>query len=290
MKANSFIFKNSQQAWEFFNEYFFTRSKEILAKGGNRNGGELEQFNVFIWINKPKVKKNIDFGNYFGYKPQKWINLINNYIDINLLESAKVQVIDKELKKSKAYNISMKCSNHHGHGKGCLLSMTFSRRHNSDRPCITLHTRATEVTKRMLLDLLLIQRVGEYVYGHNKFNISMFTIKIYQNAESFSMYNNHIPIKELGEVRADDAWQERCLTILNKFLTCNIDDIKYKVHKRSVRQLQRDKEGNPLSGNHPMLTKDLLFLPVKGVEYTETENEAFAKRIMKMKNLSNTII
>ncbi len=292
MELNGFNFKNSQLAWEFFNEYFFLASEGILEEdGGNRNGAELELFNVFISIKKPKVKETLDFGNYFGYRSQKWVNLVNNYINIIELDRVKEEISLKELKKAKSYNISMKCSNHHGHGKGCLLTMTFSRRQNNDRPIITLHTRATEVTKRMLMDFLLIQRIGEYIYGNNKFSIAMFTIKMYQNAEAFSMYNNHVPIKTLIGDGHNDPWQERCLNVLNKFLTCNIEDVKYKVHKRSVRQLQRDKNGHPLSGDHPMLAKDLLFLPHESnlENYSKNQLKAFDKRKAKMLELTNTI-
>ena len=256
--SNPYKFKNSQIAWEFLNESFFNDSETLINNhGAIRNGTELEMHDVCIFIETARVKKSIDFGNYFGYKKQKWNGLVNNYIDRIELESIKKEVDAKEAKNTKAYNLSMHFVNKHGHGKGCLLTLTFSRRYKNDRPILSATMRASEITKRLLLDLLLIQRIGEYVYGTQKVSISLFATKMYQNSESFTMYNNHKPFREF-DIKADWPYNNKVRTILNKFLTCNIDDIKYKVHKRSVRQLQRTDKGEPLSGWHPMLAKDLL--------------------------------
>lgn len=256
-EANSFNFDNSQQAWELLNEGFFNDSIDLIELGNAiRNGTELELHDVFIFIRRAWVKPSIDFGNYFGYKPQKWNGLVNNYIDREELDKIKQEVQAKEAKKTKSYNISMHFTNKHGHGKGCLLTLTFSRKYKYDRPILSATMRASELTKRMLLDLLLIQRVGEYVYCKQPVSISLFATKMYQNAESFTMYNNHKPFKDFNN-DSKTEWQQKVLKILDKFLTCNIDDIKYKVHKRSVRQLQRTEENEPLSGFHPMLARDL---------------------------------
>ena len=291
-KTNNFHFKNSQSAWEFLNESFFNHSDELIEdKGAIRNGTELELHDVFIFINKAKVNSNIDFGNYFGYRQQKWTGLVNNYIEINELESFKKEVQSREATNSKNYNVSMHFRNIHGHGKGCLLTLTASRRTQYDTPIITVTMRSSEITKRLLLDLLLIQRVSEFIYSKQaRCSIQLYATKMYQNAESFSMYNNHKPFEEFDD-GGKSEWQNKVRSILDKFLNCNIDDIKYKVHKRSVRQLQRDKNGNPLSGNRPMLAEELLLFPHEDDygDYSKMEIEAFNKKKLKMRNLSNTI-
>ena len=291
-KANNFNFRNSQSAWEFLNENFFNFNEDFKNESGAiRNGTELELHDVFIFIHKAKVNSNVDFGNYFGYRQQKWTGLVNNYIEINELESFKKEVQSREATNSKSYNVSMHFRNIHGHGKGCLLTLTASRRPGHGCPIVTVTMRSSEITKRLLLDLLLIQRVSEFIYGKaNMVSIQLFATKMYQNAESFSMYNNHKPFTEFDNGWKTE-WQLKVRSIVNKFLTCNIDDIKYKVHKRSVRQLQRDKNGNPLSGNRPMLAGDLLLFPDETDyhNYTKSEIEAFDKKKQKMRNLSNTI-
>lgn len=291
-RANTFNFENSQMAWEFFNEGLFNNSDELINdSGAQRNSTELELHDVFIFIRNAKVNKKVDFGNYFGYRQQKWTGLVNNYIEINELESFKKEVETRESTNSKTYNISMHFRNIHGHGKGCLLTLTASRRVGYDKPIITVTMRSSEVTKRLLLDLLLIQRISEFIYGKKvKTSIQLFATKLYQNAESFAMYNNHIPFSEFDD-GGQSEWQQKVRSILDKFLNCNINDIKYKVHKRSVRQLQRDKEGNPLSGNRPMLAKELLLFPHENDfhEYTEAQLKAFEVKKDKMRKLSNTI-
>lgn len=258
LSPNQTSFKNSQRAWETLNESFFNQVVDLIQyRGATRNGTELEVNDVFIHIKRAWVNPHIDFGNYFGYKKQKWNSLVNNYVDKIELERVKKEITSKEDSKNKSYNISMQFVNNHGHGKNCLLALTFSRRKNYDRPILSVTLRASEITKRLLLDLLLIQRIAEKVYGRKKkVSINLFVIKMYQNAEAFTMYHNHRPFSKFNYSKGHE-YQLKVMSILDKFLTCDIDDIKYKVHKRSVRQLQRDKKGKPLSGWHPMLAKEL---------------------------------
>src|SRR5690606_3561520 len=136
--------------------------------------------------------------------------------------------------------------------KGCLLSLTFTRRLNSTYPFLVFTLRASEVTKRLLWDLLLIQKMGEYVYGKNaRFGIDVFCLHIYISAECFVIYDNHKKLKKFIKPRDGKpltTYQNRVFKVHNDFKTKNIDDIGYRVHKRSAMQIQKDENGDPISG------------------------------------------
>lgn len=257
-------FGTSQEAWEGLNEYFLNNEEEIL-KMGCRNGSQLIAFDNFIRIRKAWVLPEMDFGNTFGYRLQKWSGLINNYINLNYLDILKSQILAKEGGKYANYNISMQFDNSHGHGKNCLLSLTFSRTQETDIPIATFHLRSSEITKRLLLDLLLVQRIAEYIYGEEQhIMIKMLCTNVYQSAESFCMYDIHKPLKSVLKVKGKKMtnWQERVLRITDEFKTVDPAKVTYKVFLRSVNQLQG------LKGDKPMLAKDLLLFK-KDIDYPE---------------------
>ena len=109
-----------------------------------------------------------------------------------------------------------------------------------------------------LFDLLLVQRIAEYIFGTKQyFSIELFISNMYQNTEAFTMFDSHIPIDsfiKIGKEGPDD-WQERLIETLKKFKKIDPALMTYKVHLRSVRQLQRPN-GIPLSGDRPMYSKD----------------------------------
>lgn len=257
--VNVHEFANSQEAWEGINEYFLNCEKEILENGG-RYGSQLISYNVFINIRKAWVDPEFDFGNMFGYRMQKWTGLINNYVNHNYLDILKSQILAKEATKYPQYNISMQFDNSHGHGKNCLLSLTFTRRLDLDIPVATFNLRSSEITKRLLIDLLLVQRIAEYIYGEEQhIMINLFCGNMYQNAESFTMYDKHRPLdKVLTKKGSKTSWAKRVMEILDKFKTVNPDEIKYKVFKRSVNQLQNVHGDKPMkAGELPLFKKDI---------------------------------
>lgn len=252
-----FEYATSQEAWEHINEYFLNEQDEILERGGSRYGPQLISTGIFFYIRKAWVDPKFDFGNTFGYRKQKWSGLINNYVNMNYLDILKSQILVKIKKKSPQYNLSMPFDNSHGSGKNCLLSLTVSRRVSMSHPIITFNLRSSEITKRLLFDLLLVQRIGEYIFGEDEhISIQLFCDNMYQNTESFTMYDSYKPLLPLIKKNKKgkmNIWQERLVEVLEKFKTCKPESIKFKVHRRSVNQLQRDKNGHPLSGDKPML-------------------------------------
>lgn len=253
----SLEYATSQEAWEKVNEYFLLESDEI-EKQGSKQGSQLLGYNVFIYIRKAYVDPDFDFGDIFGYRRQKWSSLVNNYVDRNQLDILRSQVHEKIDKKTMNYNISMPFTNYHNSGKNCLLSLTVSRRATDSHPTITVNMRSSEVTKRLLFDLLLVQRIGEHIFGvDSHISIQLFAVNMYQNLEALTMYHRHRNLIKLIKKKGRGLiWDKKLLEILNNFMTVDPSKINYKVHLRSIKRLQKDKDGVPLSGNRPLLASD----------------------------------
>lgn len=224
------------EAWEWINEFLAKGEDEVKKNGGNRSGNNMISYDHFMEINKLWVDPKFDFGHMFGYKIQKWSKLITNYVDFDFLDIAKSQVVEKETKKQYNYTVGWKFSNKHTSGHGCLLSLVFSRRHSNDNPVIILNIRSSEVTKRLLMDFLLVQRIAEYIYGKNhSASLKVFCGHAYLSGECFVMYNNHKKLKPLLENNPSDMVQ-RILKLVDKFDGIDPETINYKVHRRTARR------------------------------------------------------
>lgn len=263
----------SQQAWEKLNEYMFLNELELKDKGAGRDGNVTISYDNFIFIKKAWVDPSFDFGKMFGHRIQKWTHLVKNYVDMNYLNILKEDIQTRESKKQKVYQVTKHFTNSFENGKDCLISLTFSRRLDSPIPVLVFHIRASEITKRLLWDFLLIQRMGEYVYGDKEFSIVLYCPMAYLNVEAFTMYHNHRSIKRILKLQYGDNYkeslkpfQQRVLGVLNKFLKCDPMSISYKSHRRAVKQLQKDENGHPLSGDRPLLAGNL-FLETNQILY-----------------------
>lgn len=280
-----FEFANSQEAWIGINQYFLNDSKEILSRGGGRYGPQLISHDIFIQMRKAWVDPEFDFGNIFGYRKQKWTSLVNNYVNLDYLDILKSEVMDKIKKKTPSYNLSMQFDNSHGSGKNCLLSLTVSRRVNLDHPILTFNLRSSEITKRLLWDLLLIQRISEYIFGEKEYvSIHLFCGNMYQNTESFIMFDKYIPIKDLmkSHRKGLDKWQQRTVDTLEEFLHPDALKKTYKVHLRASRQLQN------FHGDKPLLAKNCHIFEKDNTPYPEDcislkDRKAFKKKFNRRK-------
>lgn len=257
---NYFDYATSQEGWEKINEGILLREKELMSQGAGKNGNCIYSYNNVIRIRKAWVDPEFNFARIFGYRLQKWTSLVNNYVDMNYLDLVKNDIHLREKKKAQNYNISFHFSNAHDNGKDCLIALTFSRRYDCDIPVISFVLRASEVTKRLLWDLLLVQRMAEYVYGENQpVSLYLYCPMMFLNAEAFTMYETHKSIKKILKPQIENLqpFQASVLTLLKKFQTVDPESINYKVHRRSVRQLQTDENGTPLSGHALLRAKDL---------------------------------
>lgn len=224
------------EAWEKLNEAF------LNPKGTNINfisgHGALYAYDLVIGIKDPKVDPDFDFGRHFNYTSSKWRSLVANYIDKEELKLIRDEITTEENKRSssKVYNLALQFTNKHGHGKNCLLSMVFSRRICCVNPTISVFLRASEVTKRLICDLLLFQRIGEFVYGDIPFRLVIHFNQIFNDDTVLLMYHVHKSITNMSW-KIDD---ERANALLNRLIELEQIDpesIKYKVHRRVAKVL-----------------------------------------------------
>lgn len=248
-------FGSSQQAWEGINEYFLLEEEDVVKFGGTRSAGLIVMYDMMVKIRKLWVDPQFDYGKMFNYRMQKWTSLVNNYVDMNYLDLVKAEVIAREKKKDKSYNVSYLFDNMHAHGKGCLLSITFCRRPSMDNPLVVVSIRSSEVVKRLNFDFLLVQRICEYVYGITiPVTAQFYFPNAYTSATTSAMYHKHKSLHKLfhkvikaGEMK---IFQARVLEDLEKYSTMDQAKINYKVNLRVARALQT--ENIP-----PLLAKDL---------------------------------
>lgn len=231
----SFTFKDSLQAWEQINEMFIREDVNLKTYYKSK---ALYTHNVFITIEKPWLKPGFDFGRYFNYTKSKWISLVNNYINLDTLDSLKATVLTAKGN----YNLPFKFENNHGHGKECLLSSVFAQINTASKPTITVFIRASEVTKRLAMDFLLIQRLGEYIYGHNEFVMQFFFNQMFNDDSVLLMYNSHKPLKDIFTYV--DTIKDRKKILMGRLKEIQKGDEKdfkrYKVHFRAFKVLRPD--------------------------------------------------
>lgn len=252
MRNNIFCFKSSLEAWERINEMFLTKEDLPFYKKGNC----LYVNDIVVKIEDPVIPDNINFGRYFNYTNKKWLDLIGNYVDLEELNKIKVEIDLSKRNSTRLYNLAMQFNNKHGHGKNCLLSIVFSKRDNSNKSTVVVFLRASEVTKRLILDLLLFQRMGEYVYGKGNFNLVIHFNQMFNDVTVLLMYHVHSNILSILE-GYDNDWSQSIKTRLKYMLSCKESDIKYKVYKRAYKVLRPDLYEYPttLVKNCKLITK-----------------------------------
>lgn len=229
----------SQEAWEWINEYLATGEKDIVSNGGIRSGPQMISYDHFMEINQAWVDPKFDFGYMFGYKKQKWTLLKKNYVDMNKLDLVRSEVLEREGKNAANYNIAFKFSNTHSSGHGCLVSLVFQRRYTSDNPIVIINIRSSEVTKRLLMDFLLVQRMAEYIYGKSQsISLKLYCGNMYLTAENFVMYNNHKELDTFIKPKRSEM-EKRITDILEKFKSPESLNMKYKSHLRSAKRVQK---------------------------------------------------
>lgn len=244
----------SQEAWEWINEFLATSENKIKLRGGYRSGSNIISYDHYMSINKSWVDPEFDFGKMFGYKLQKWNILISNYIDFDFLDIARSQVREKEAKKTSNYTIGFKFANRHSSGHGCLLSLVFSRRYTADNPIVIINIRSSEVTKRLLMDFLLVERIIEYVYGEKHgASIKLFCGNMYLQGETFTMYHTHKDLFKL--LKGNDSFiSKKILGLVEKLSNLDPEKVNYKVHRRAVKRL-RGVETSPLLAKNLQIVK-----------------------------------
>jgi hypothetical protein len=241
-------FLTSQEAWEGLNELFIYNEESIVKRNGTRSGNQLIAYDTFVNISKLWMDPALDFNKLFNYKKNKWVTLVNNYVDRNYLDIVKLDVKTREAKKDNTYNVSYQFSNQHNHGKGCLLSITFTRRPYFPDPLLIVHLRSSEIVKRLGLDFLLVQRIAEYVYGDGvNAGAKFYFPNMYTMSEVSPLYGIHKPIV-YGDGKG--PFFAKIMKSLMVLQTSDPETMKFHMFARSARAVQGKVTGGPLlAGN-----------------------------------------
>lgn len=238
------VYDNSLSAWEDLNRVFLIGFNDL---GFIRKSGCSYLYDLVVRIKNPSFDPEFDFGSHFNYSMAKWKSLVSNYIDKEALSSIKGEVLKEESKgKSRIYNLALQFNNKHKHGKNCLLSIIFSRRAGNTTPTLIIYLRSSEVTKRLACDLLLFQRIGEYVYGEKEFEMIVHFNQLFNDDTVLLMYHAHENLFDLirGYTKiVDEPTKNRLLSLrkeLKELLSKDPMDIKYKIYRRVARSIQRE--------------------------------------------------
>lgn len=263
-------YSTSQEAWEGINEIFIRAEPKFFleSNGGLISSGSAFAYNVIINIHKAWFNPEFDFGKIFNYQQTKWTLLINNYVNLNQLDLVRSQVRAFGNKKRTNYNLAFSFSNSHSNGKGCLLNVCFCKRLDIDVPILIASLRSSEITKRLAFDLVLLQRLGEYVYGENQtFMIQLNCNQMYCNAETLIHYHLWKPLKRIiKDIEEPNKWTLQLLKLLKYFKTVDEKDIKYKVYRRVLACIQPNSvpEKKVIT-----MTTDKLLLSYDDIPYPE---------------------
>lgn len=276
-------FSTSQEAWEKLNEAFLRLDDTLFSTGATANSGVAVVYNVFIKIRKAWVDPDFDYGRCFNYKETKWTTLLNNYIDFNKLDLMRSKIRTFKNSYNQNYNVTYMFNNHHDNGKQCLIAATFSKRFQEDVPVITMILRSSEITKRLIFDFLLVQRMAEYIYGKDcTVQINLFATQMYGNAETLMMYHTHRSLKKVLK-GVDNPWSNRVLEVFNKFKKGTEKEFSsFKVYFRSFKVLRPDlyqETYKSMYAKELLLEYDDIEYPENVISYSQRKN--YKRKLLK---------
>ena len=249
MENIKIVANTSQEAWEHINEIFIKGSHpEAVFKSHCQY-----IYNVFLQIQTPWIDPDIDIFKYFHYSKSKWGGLIGNYLNIPHLRALK-----EKLSKKSVGKYSYKFTNSHKNGKACLTEMVIVKE-VTHIPELTFFLRASEVTKRLLIDLVFFQRIGEYLFGGSKFRLNIQFEYLFQDDPVLIMYSVHRPDFFKSCLRGQGIKQSKrklyLSEIYSKMLNASsLDDFKYKIYKRILKVVRPDLD---TVSPKPLMVKEL---------------------------------
>lgn len=232
-------FNDILSAWESINEDFIKNHSKSMNLRSDKYKTYTHDFSFGI-MHPEKLDEDFSLGKQFHYTKIKWANLINNYIDKDSLLKFKSDVISSINYKNNIYSIGYQFSNLHKNGKNCLMSMSvYSSFSNTGKKFLNLsiYLRSTEVTKRLLIDLILFKRLGDFIFGDLPYTLTIYTNILWNSSTTLLIYDVHRNIEELLKGNIDER-SKFLLSELKYLKETNIDDIKYKIFKRVLKVLQ----------------------------------------------------
>jgi hypothetical protein len=249
-EVNYLEFPDLFEAWKGINIFLATHEKYLREVGrGGLYGPAIFSYNNFIRIKSAKTyREDWDIARNLGYSSKKWTALVKNYVDMNYVDLVKNEVNSRKSKKARSYNYSLHFKNKHGSGKDCLICLNFTKRIGIDHPIAVFTVRTSEVTKRLIFDFVLVQRLIEYVYGPDQLVELHFTAPaMFLNIESFCLFNNVKPIAKIMKkvpIEERGSLYEGIEKAMVYLMETDLDEIKWKVNRRSAEHIQKDIEGN----------------------------------------------
>lgn len=253
--SNSFFAKDSTKAWEIINETFIRGNHErAMFKGHSQY-----IYDCDLFVDNPYMDPQIDIFKYFHYSMNKWIQLVKNYLDIPTLKELKSKVQTKG-----DFTVAYNFTNNHDNGKNCLLSLVCSRRLDKSL-YLTLFLRASEITKRLLIDLVFFQRLGEYLFNGEKFKLVIHFNYLFQDDPVLLMYTVHKSKilksikKELKLLPRESPKRIRYKYLLDTYNQLKgvkkLEEIKYKIYRRILKVVNPQIDTAKVK---PLLVKDLV--------------------------------
>lgn len=237
-------YENSLSCWEGLNEAFLLDINffPLVTKGK----GALYAYDQTVKIKDPHMPPDFDFGKHFNYYINKWNSLVRNYVDIPSLKELKkeIEFYENNGNGSRPYSLIYQFTNVHTSGKRCLLSMVVSRRYGKKKPrTISMYLRASEITKRLAFDLLLFERIGDYLFNDVEctWELVINTNYFFQDKPVLLMYHAH---KDVYGILKDAPQQvkDRFIPLLDKLLSLKQREVKYKIYRRVIRAINPDED------------------------------------------------
>lgn len=230
-------YATSQEAWVGINQELASVD-DTLDTSGKILKGQVILYDVMVRIKRSYVSEDWDFTKTVNYRAAKWTGLVTNYLDMDHMEEVLAAVKHREFVKNKNYNETMHFGNRHGHGKGCLLVCTFSRRHGELTPSLNVVMRASEFLKRGMFDLLLLHRIGQEAYGEQPFSINIFAQQLWGGADWLALLSV-VDWKWFKTLKKKPGFSQQVWNWYKKFDAVEDPmDLKYHAHRRAVRVIQ----------------------------------------------------
>lgn len=236
-------YNTSLECWEGLNEAFLFSIDFPITRRGK---GALYAYDQVVKVKDPHMDPDFDYGKHFNYYKNKWNSLVRNYVDIPSLKKLREEIDYNEEHGSSAkpYSLIYQFANVHTSGKRCLLSMVVSRRAGKSNPrTVSVYLRASEITKRLAFDLLLFERIGDFLFKHQKckWELVINTNYFFQDIPVLLMYHTHRDIHKLLKDSPQEV-KDKFLPLLDKLLSSKQQDIKYKIYKRIIRAINPDED------------------------------------------------
>lgn len=268
----SYTFEKPEQAWLELNKMFLRQEPELFGEEqGAAITGSLFSYGVTLLIENAAFDPEFDFGRILGYTQSKWSSLLNNYLDLDALDQLKMTV--RELEKNKAvnrnYHIGFSFADAHNNGKGCLVSGIFSRMIYIEKPRVTIHMRASEITTRLAWDLLLAYRMGEYVYGHDQFSIEVIIRAAWSDDISILLINGVEEVKPLIDSIENEDRKKKMKKAYRKVIKSSekATDAKYQAYNRVYKVFNPEAYGKEVKH---LYAKDCIIGNWEGIPLPES--------------------